>query len=321
MHLNIFVKRELSLDIPLTNRRLHPNERDIRNHMYLALTKTRKLMAKAQTSTDSCQSLGTVVNVINHNSHKENNTPKSQDFKLQKAVAIVCHIKSQTSNSPHHIKLHMETANAGLIFNRQLETSKVIVFAEDLPKLDFLQILEGTSNIKLIDPQKWSQYSTRKKQACTTEKVMSRNGSLENNDNSTSTPKLMPGQNKEYTTPDRENNNSTSTPKLMPGQNKEYTTPDEAFNALRSNERRINSMAIKQIVKNIRKENNDNSTSTPKLMPGQNKEYTTPDEAFNALRSNERRINSMAIKQIVENIRKLADLQTIDLSLIFCVKE
>ncbi|XP_052097298.1 uncharacterized protein LOC127732258 [Mytilus californianus] len=40
-HLNIFVKRELSLDIPLTNRRFHPNERDIRNHMYLALTKTR----------------------------------------------------------------------------------------------------------------------------------------------------------------------------------------------------------------------------------------------------------------------------------------
>ncbi|CAC5416343.1 unnamed protein product [Mytilus coruscus] len=163
-------------------------------------------------------------------------------LQASKAVAIVCHIKSQTSNSPHHIKLHMETANAGLIFNRQLETSKVIVFAEDLPKLDFLQILEGTSNIKLIDPQKWSQYSTRKKQACTTEKVMSRNGSLENN---------------------------------------------------------------------------DNSTSTPKLMPGQNKEYTTPDEAFNALRSNERRINSMAIKQIVENIRKLADLQTIDLSLYF----
>ncbi|CAC5364419.1 unnamed protein product [Mytilus coruscus] len=129
-----------------------------------------KLMAKAQTSTDYCQSLGTVVNVINHNSHKENNTPKAR----------------------------------------------------------------------------------------------------ENNDNSTSTPKLMPGQNKEYTTPDRENNNSTSTPKLMPGQNKEYINPDEAFNALRSNERRINSMAIKQIVKNI---------------------------------------------------RKLADLQTIDLSLIFCVKE
>ncbi|XP_063427604.1 uncharacterized protein LOC134711096 [Mytilus trossulus] len=40
-HLNIFVKRELSLDMPITNRRFHPNERDIRNHMYLALTKTR----------------------------------------------------------------------------------------------------------------------------------------------------------------------------------------------------------------------------------------------------------------------------------------
>ncbi|CAC5390585.1 COMMD4 [Mytilus coruscus] len=56
-------------------------------------------------------------------------------------------------------------------------------------------------------------------------------------------------------------------------------------------------------------------------MPGQNKEYRTPDEAFNALRSNERRIKSMAIKQIVKNIRKLADLQTIDLSLIFCVRD
>ncbi|XP_076108318.1 uncharacterized protein LOC143076425 [Mytilus galloprovincialis] len=64
-----------------------------------------------------------------------------------------------------------------------------------------------------------------------------------------------------------------------------------------------------------------NTISTPKLLPGKNKQYRTPDEAFNAVRSNERRIKSMAIKQIVKNIKKLADLQTIDLSLIFCVRD
>lgn len=52
------------------------------------------------------------------------------------------------------------------------------------------------------------------------------------------------------------------------------------------------------------------------MMPRQNTEYITPNEAFNALKSNERRIKSMAIKQIVTNNRKLADLQTLDISLI-----
>lgn len=42
------------------------------------LNSHRKLMAKAQTSTESCQLLGTVVNVIKHDSHKENNTQKAR---------------------------------------------------------------------------------------------------------------------------------------------------------------------------------------------------------------------------------------------------
>ena len=40
-HLHSFVKKELEVDISTTSNRFFPSDRDIRNHMYLALNKSR----------------------------------------------------------------------------------------------------------------------------------------------------------------------------------------------------------------------------------------------------------------------------------------
>ncbi|XP_076112123.1 uncharacterized protein LOC143080268 isoform X2 [Mytilus galloprovincialis] len=60
---------------------------------------------------------------------------------------------------------------------------------------------------------------------------------------------------------------------------------------------------------------------TNKLKPGKNKQHCSDEELFNALRSNERRMKSNALKQISKQIKRLADLQTIELSVVFCVRD
>lgn len=81
------------------------------------LNSHRKLMAKAQTSTESCQLLGTVVNVIKHNSHKENNTQKARFLEASGVFHPILHIWENTIHNYRSKGVPVENPEFKFIFD------------------------------------------------------------------------------------------------------------------------------------------------------------------------------------------------------------